>query len=318
MLARCRMVSLLVLGSLVALCSLQFSLTGSFAKILPYYPLHHGSSRSQGRPPVVVESSVQQSTARESAQAYDDTRKLGVFFDILVVSRPSRLDRRATMEQLRLALGVSWTYIDAVSYDDPIVHSIMDCVRSVRSSTRSRRFSWPEDWNPDTPWQYLSVTSLKSSCYLLLSGTPSRMMSSSQISSTAILTGRHLSERVLPRAMTAPTSYSAELLTCAKGNRVQGVSFKQSLPSYMLLTPAKVACWQSHLAAIRRIAEYRDSRDLLASDAARAFLVLEDDVDMEMSISKTLRVIWDRLPTEWDIIFLGEYLWRRTSPSIPP
>lgn len=84
-------------------------------------------------------------------------------------------------------------------------------------------------------------------------------------------------------------------LACASGDQLLA-PFSQDLPPYKRLTPAKVACWHSHLQAIRQIANGGDS----------AALVLEDDVDMERDISARLRALWDALPDSWDIVYLGE------------
>ncbi|CDO70968.1 hypothetical protein BN946_scf184829.g77 [Trametes cinnabarina] len=86
----------------------------------------------------------------------------------------------------------------------------------------------------------------------------------------------------------------------------------------MLLTPGKLACWYSHLLAIRRIAEY-ETGDASVPPAAdmRAFMVLEDDVDMEQRLAEILPRVWSALPSNWDIVYLG-HCWSDESryPSI--
>ncbi|KAH9920314.1 uncharacterized protein B0H18DRAFT_1024791, partial [Fomitopsis serialis] len=99
-------------------------------------------------------------------------------------------------------------------------------------------------------------------------------------------------------------------MTCASNNYVNGPPFELGIPGYMLLTPAKVACWHSHLKVIRRVADVRLMDEAVLphenpSDVDAVSLILEDDIDMERDIHAKLREVWDLLPTDWDIVFLG-------------
>ena len=47
------------------------------------------------------------------------------------------------------------------------------------------------------------------------------------------------------------------------------------MPQYMILTPSKIACWYSHVTAIRQFVDAKDAR---SDDVA---VILEDDIDME-------------------------------------
>ncbi|KAI0367455.1 hypothetical protein BV20DRAFT_930818, partial [Pilatotrama ljubarskyi] len=219
----------------------------------------------------------------------------GIFSEVLVVSRPSRLDRRATMERLRLALGVLWTYVDAISYDEPGIQALMDCVRSVRRRTRSRSFRLP----PESELELL----LRGLSELISDSTWSTLFTESSLSAAA---------SVFP---TVPSD-ALEPMTCATKDHVHGVKFQPSLLPHRLLTPAKVACWFSHLVAIRRVAQYDGPRglagDMTPSENSGAVLILEDDVDMEQTISVELRSVWSLLPAIWDVVFLG-HCWSNES-----
>ena len=106
----------------------------------------------------------------------------------------------------------------------------------------------------------------------------------------------------LPRA----TRMRSFPLTCAVQDRTHGVRFKPSLPSYMMLTPPKLACWYSHLDAIMTFAALDGSlEDDEHGRPPAAALFLEDDVDMERDIGARLEEIWGILPKDWDIVFLG-------------
>ncbi|OSD05740.1 hypothetical protein PYCCODRAFT_1432275 [Trametes coccinea BRFM310] len=258
-------------------------------------------SRFPDRPPLTHNPGADGQTQERLASG---NNLLGVFSEILVVSRPSRLDRRATMERLRLALGVPWTYIDAVSYDDAIIRSIASCVTSIRAHTRSRRFRWPVDWDHGTSLR--NPSEMESTSFPCHPPTPDSLSTPytllSSISSDASPSD------VQSGWVSDTVGLPANTLTCARNDSIRGVKFRDSLPSFMLLTPGKLACWYSHLIAMRRIAEHwqRSDDDLtLGGPALPAFLVLEDDVDMEQGISEQLSSAWTALPKDWDIVYLG-------------
>jgi Glycosyltransferase family 25 (LPS biosynthesis protein) len=83
-------------------------------------------------------------------------------------------------------------------------------------------------------------------------------------------------------------------LACTSRNDVSA-AFSPNLPLYRHLTAAKVACWYSHFQTIRDIANGKHE----------AALVLEDDVDIERDVKGRLRALWDALPSDWDIVYLG-------------
>lgn len=66
-------------------------------------------------------------------------------------------------------------------------------------------------------------------------------------------------------------------------------------PSHLTLSRGMLACWHSHYELLRAIAEGEDP----------AVLVLEDDIDMEFHLPKILERVWDALPDDWDVVFLG-------------
>jgi hypothetical protein len=95
---------------------------------------------------------------------------------------------------------------------------------------------------------------------------------------------------------------SVEPLTCAVKDNVIP-PFTLGLPEYKILTLAKIACWNSHLSVIRRIAE--SSGTNYTTREQDVSVIFEDDIDMEWDIRERLAKIWTLLPSEWDIIFLG-------------
>ncbi|OJT08524.1 hypothetical protein TRAPUB_598, partial [Trametes pubescens] len=248
-----------------------------------------------------------------AARTYSQGNKaFGIFSQVLVVSRPSRVDRRAIMERLRLALDIPWSYVDAISHDEPVVDSIIDCVKSVRSGTRSRIFEWPSDFasgagnsDPSKP-----PPPSQSSCFPPVLHATSTTHPSTDFNSGDTPVSDTLTASVQSSRDVAVSSRPATPLTCARENHVHGVKFTSHLPSFMLLTPARIACWYSHLAAIQQIANYghlgqhSEGNQSSPQKPDDAFLILEDDVDMEQDVSERLRAVWSVLPAGWDIVFL--------------
>ena len=186
---------------------------------------------------------------------------LGVAKKIYVLSLPRRTDRRQEMDKLRKALGLRWRYISALDMNDQLVGRIMDSVRAIRA-TSSGLFSWPVDI--PSPNERLSAWS---PAFLSLS-------------------------------VKTPSSRPSEPMLCAtKNNSV--AAYEPNLPEYAILTPARIACWYTHLSVMETVANDKSLKD---DDAV---IILEDDVDMERDIHARLRHVWTYLPKEWDIVFLG-------------
>ncbi|KAI0762507.1 hypothetical protein C8Q74DRAFT_1318951 [Fomes fomentarius] len=232
---------------------------------------------------------------------------LGVFSHILVVSRSTRLDRRSAMEQLRAGLGIQWTYIDALSYEDSVVEEIGECVRSQRKHAHQRQFNWPSGLDElirsPTPFTHNGSMEWLSPTMPCAFPLPAERPASPTNSGLIVDTMHSRASKPSP----------APPLTCAIQDRTHGVRFKPTLPSYMLLTPPKLACWYSHLDAIMRFAGLDESLDWHERPpSSDAVLILEDDVDMERDIESRLGEIWEILPRDWDIVFLG-HCWSKES-----
>lgn len=174
------------------------------------------------------------------------------------------------MERLRLALGLTWKYLDAIPRHDPQIKGIMDTVRSIRfgkhnSSMRNRTFAWPAN-----------IEELALSAKRL-----------------EIFQGDFCN--ISPEAQDTQTEKHP--MTCAANdNDIR--EYSPNLPEHFLLTDARVACWHSHLMAIHKVANS-------VPDGTGATLILEDDVDMELDIDERLTDLWSNLPGDWDIVFLG-------------
>ncbi|KAH9947372.1 hypothetical protein B0H21DRAFT_692117 [Amylocystis lapponica] len=231
---------------------------------------------------------------------------LGIASEIYVVSLPNRADRRATMERLRLALGLRWTYVSATRFDNPVVTNIMNHVRA--GTAQDGRFTWPDDID------------LLSRSRVPLGFSDSDIWATSAPAGNTLLTASLHFENLdltLPDDSFAP---ALAPLTCATRDFASGAPYTPSLPAYMLLTPAKVACWYSHLEVIRHIADggrgHRGRGWPGVRERDDVAVVLEDDIDMEHDIAARLSGIWGSLPDEWDIVFLG-HCWSNESQHAP-
>ncbi|KAF8345436.1 hypothetical protein F5887DRAFT_1061804 [Amanita rubescens] len=205
--------------------------------------------------------------------------------EIYVVSLPQRTGRRQEMERLRKYLGLRWAYFPATPNDSSVIHAIMQRVKILREECEKNgtncNFAWPGDLNSSA----LSMKSLHlwSSDFL----TPASLQ---------LLAETWLSNPVHP-------------LTCVTKN-FHIPKYDPKLPLNRLLTPARVACWHSHLSVIQLISNEE------GLDPWSSVLVLEDDVDMESDIKSQLRNLWPLLPPDWDIVFLG-HCWSDESKSKP-
>ncbi|KAI0078521.1 hypothetical protein K474DRAFT_1557886, partial [Panus rudis PR-1116 ss-1] len=220
---------------------------------------------------------------------------LGIADKIYVISLPNRLDRRRSMESLRLALSLDWTYLDATPSDSVAVEQIIEQVRGRRAYT----------------------TVEESQCPLFLSSIGANM------------DGLSLSQPSTSYAKSSPdTDHKTENLTCASENHLLGVPYNSSTPRHMLLTPGRVACWHSHLRTIHQIVSEAgfERNSTLPSDSLSeggstcrgVSIILEDDVDMESDIRDRLNTLWPSLPPNWDIVYFG-HCWSNESffPALP-
>jgi GR25 family glycosyltransferase involved in LPS biosynthesis len=193
----------------------------------------------------------------------DRNATLGVA-KIYVLSLPNRSDRREDMDRLKKALGLRWGYVDAMDMKNQLVERIMNSVRAIRAKD-SGSFIWPADMPPPNehinPWN------------------PEFLALSSKI----------------PSSHPVPD----DPMLCATNNN-SVASDEPDPPEFRILTPARIACWYSHLSVIETVA---NDKSLKQDDAV---IVLEDDVDMERDIHARLSHVRSYLPEEWDMLYLGK------------
>jgi hypothetical protein len=239
-----------------------------------------------------MKSATQISCQRPSHQPILFNNSLGVISEIYVISLPRRTDRRVQMDLLKDALRLDWTYIGACEANASAVTTILRQVHVLRHQLVSLRmpeisaFDWPRDME-DMIYSWGDLRPFGADLWTLPS-----MHNLSDLAADAEMVDPYVFTHA-PSAKALATS-DPPPLACTSGNNVSA-AFSPNLPLYRHLTAAKVACWYSHLQTIRDIANGKHE----------AALVLEDDVDIERDVKGRLRALWDALPDDWDIVYLG-------------
>ncbi|KIK96000.1 hypothetical protein PAXRUDRAFT_32688 [Paxillus rubicundulus Ve08.2h10] len=210
---------------------------------------------------------------------------------LYVISLPQRQDRRQQMEHLRAIQGLTWTIVDAVPANATSANRILDWVAAERARRAEHTktggansmFHWPPEIDA------LAVTQ-----------APLRPLGSDSWAQTAppsakpnLKSNKSASSTIRPNLTCATEDHSIPALT-------------DSTPEWMKLSPAKTACWLSHISAIRR---FVDRAYAQMDDVA---FILEDDIDMEKDITTRLSEVWAVLPPGWDTVFLG-HCWSNES-----
>ena len=199
---------------------------------------------------------------------------LSVASRIYVINLPQRTRRRLGMEQLRLSLGLDFTYINGTEAEGEAVYRIMRHILAFRALASSQKTNRPPP--PDFRWPQEVDALVESESPLGMEGSDLWPFDTVDF----------------------PDPYGHEPLTCAYDNSTFA-PYSPQTPPYRLLTRERLACWHSHWRVIRLIADGQDD----------VSLVLEDDVDMELDIRQRLLGVWDYLPSPWDIVFLGTLSW---------
>ena len=211
------------------------------------------------------------------------SKSLGVADKIYVISLRNRYNRREDMEKLRLSLQLHWIYVDAQDANSPLVSQIMDWVKTLRTGPpyildEGNMTHIPSKLLPDSitfswPGDIETLARSKGKLDLWSTGVwPSPITS------------------VLKSAPYPP-------IACATKN-YSLTEYTTMLKEHLILTLPRVACWHSHLSVIHDI----------VNNGFGVSVILEDDVDMEQDIRKQLAYLWPTLPADWDILFLGIFI----------
>jgi GR25 family glycosyltransferase involved in LPS biosynthesis len=209
--------------------------------------------------------------------SFPPSAQLGIASEIYLISLPSRQDRRRQMEHLREFQGINWTVVDALDPSDIAISHIFDWIAS-------QRLLQPVDSDSVFRWP-ANINALAASTEFLEPFGADFWTSADARDHTT----------------SSPSSIFPHLnVTCATHDHSMPPS-NHSLPDWMILTAAKISCWNSHVLAIR---QFIDRGNATTGDVA---VFLEDDIDMEKDIDLRMRHVWNFLPPGWDIVFLGMY-----------
>ena len=197
--------------------------------------------------------------------------RMGAFDDIFVISLRKRADRRARMERIREALGLEWEYVFATQGDDPAMIRVMEQLRAVRANTTEADFEWPPNTLPDIGETVAFPMTGGETWHL----DPSDSRAPPQLPDPPMFDNR-------PQLMAYGGEYRAPVGGTGLG-----------------MIPARVATFYSHMSLLRRIAD--------APYANHTALIMEDDVDIEFSITRRLARIFGSgaIPHDWDMLYLG-------------
>lgn len=214
---------------------------------------------------------------------------------IYVVSLAGRGARRADMEILRGALGLQWEYFDAIYIDNTLIGRILHWVERVRSTllfpsqSADTNVASGSEGNGNGNGDGDNKADI-------IPFWPEHIEDIAHSNQEIPLLDSLIWELPISRPPYQP-------LSC---NEFDFHVLDQSVdetPEHMRLTSGRVACWYSHLSVLHLHANTLPS----ASGKGSIALILEDDVDMERDIVQQMESLWNDLPDDWDMVFLGTF-----------
>ncbi|KAH7330704.1 hypothetical protein B0J17DRAFT_722387 [Rhizoctonia solani] len=240
---------------------------------------------------------------------------------IYMLNLPRRTDRRERMMRLQAATGLSWIFVDSTDSKAEIVTRIMERVRWIRAAAHLHAIDanfhgwWSDHHGNSFKWTHMpngSESEPSSELWELARSDPASADHTHPLPippsvdqrpplevATSIIprTGATRDSRQAPLFNTNPNSARSATrnVTSTLGPRLR------KLPYWRILTRAAIACWHSHIRVIREIA----SETIQAGTPDIGVLILEDDIDMEVDILQRIGRLWEALPPDWDILFLG-------------
>ncbi|KAG9104680.1 hypothetical protein FRC06_000066 [Ceratobasidium sp. 370] len=221
-----------------------------------------------------------------------------------MISLPRRTDRRDKMRKLQAVTGLSWTFVDATDSTADPVGRIMERVRWERASVYLHAIDagflgWWSDHQDELGW--IDTNPKASTLWELAPSDPT---------STDYT-------RPLPQP---PFRDQRQALEAATGHTIPRLDAVQTLDFTRI--PASNTDLSSPRTATRVVTNTPSSRLLelpywriltrVASESAHVgtndpgVIILEDDVDMELDIQQRISHLWQDLPSDWDILFLGQ------------
>ncbi|CAE6457315.1 unnamed protein product [Rhizoctonia solani] len=242
-----------------------------------------------------------------------------------MLNLPRRTDRRERMMKLQTATRLSWTFVDSTDSKAEIVTRIMERVRWIRAAARlhaidSNFHGWWSDHHSAFEWTHMlndSESEPGSELWELAHSDPASADHTHPLPVPPSIDQRPSLEvatnRIIPRHDEAQDFQGAlknnplfdtstnPVRTATRGVTNTLTPRLPKVPYWRILTRAAVACWHSHTSVIREIA----SETIQAGTSDTGTVILEDDIDMELDIQQRIGRLWEALPPNWDILFLG-------------
>ncbi|KAL5640667.1 hypothetical protein ACGC1H_001226 [Rhizoctonia solani] len=243
---------------------------------------------------------------------------------IYVLNLPRRTDRRERMMKLQAATGLSWTFMDSTDSKAEIVTRIMERVRWIRAAAHLHAIDanfhgWWSDHHDNafesTHTPNGSESELTSELWELARSDSASADHTHPLPIPPSLDQRPplkvATDRIIPPGATRDSrTLKNDPLSNTNPNSVRAATRDVTnalaprlpkLPYWRILTRAAIACWHSHISVIREIA----SETIQGGTSDTGVLILEDDIDMEVDIQQRIGRLWEALPPDWDILFLG-------------
>ena len=250
--------------------------------LLPTYMLYVWLSAPEEfiiSPPI---SPLNNSTTTVEVDETDKPYHLGNARETYVINLPHRDDRREDMDKLRIALEITWDYVDGVYLNSSLVRNTLDWVHTIRSGPPhivgdeekpplddDIPFTWPTDIDA-----------------LAMSGDELDLWSNGN--------------GIWPLPPAIPKELPPYLQPMASATENYNIATNLSAqPEHLLLTESRIACWSGHLDLIHKTANSLKDDEFA--------IILEDDIDMEQDTDEQMKRLWPYLPADWDVVFLGTY-----------
>jgi len=225
---------------------------------------------------------------------------------IYVVSLARRQDRRKTMAEVANALDLNFTFVDATDFNDAAPGGGAEIVDTIMQRVGWQRWFRIDERDVDERETLPKGYDQDSSPEFVYHAFPFEW--SQEVKDTE---GQE-EENEVPRMYAGADFWDVSVPGSAEWAAehpmqplpISGPLWRTQVNSAGLLNhvrkseplrKAAIACWHSHVVALR---------DMVQKGHAAA-LILEDDIDIEFDIEKILAPQWSHLPADWDIVYLG-------------
>jgi hypothetical protein len=219
----------------------------------------------------------------------------GVAEQIFVISLPNRTDRRAALSPLWKAHRLkSIQYINATSVGEPEIDRILSHVRK----ERRRQRAYQNDGKKRRP----SFTDG-------LGKYPGELWGSDLWTLGSTLPEEDLLDPDAAYPIPCERGNPFNPHRVVPGGHYAAAPTETIIRKVPLLSRPMVACWHSHLQVIRQISMLGSTTEQPGVNHLnpKTYIVIEDDVDFEWNIKNFLSPIWDALPSDWEVVMLGQF-----------